>query len=1051
MSTHYNAFISYKHPDLDNKVAAMIEKDLEHYHIPARIQKKTGIKKIERIFRDTDELPITSDLSATIEEALANSDHLIVLCSTNTCKSTWVEREIQLFLQNHSRDNIFTVVADGEPNEVIPQILLSREVQITDVNGEIRTVTEKVEPLACDYRLQRKDVKATEIPRLVSAMIGCSYNELMDRQRQYKMKRLTAIFAASMALFIGFGAYMIYSNHRINENYINALNNESKFLANESEKYMNDEQRLKALWLALAALPNEKTPDRPVIPEAEKAITKATRAYVANDGSANITATWNYTMPDTITDFQMSFDGSACAAIDASNNVRVWNHGSHELVYEYSSVDDGAKHIEFLDKDILMITGYQFVMAVNTSDGSEMWRHEKLSDEWISNTIRDEFQVMKDGSVMVATDSDGLYKLDINTGTILDVYTIPTESDDYRSIAFAGFQFSEDGSKLSFFTSFKTGTPDCLVVCDMKTGDLTYLDCAAEGYLPDGYYFLKSKWIGNDTIVFATTRGMGETNYSYENKNVISTNKLGIFCINADDLSLRWQDVFAENSFAYDSEFTTIDDVNGVLFYAGNIISIWDRTTGELLESYNTNSPITNMQWLSAKESYPMFFTHDGGYIDLNNGDAAYELLPNDDSLIISYYFADGMDKAIANRGAYVHKEGSNELIFYSVKAYDDDIRFFKDSPSYLAYDNNIEYGCSEEYLSIFSSNGGKASVSIFDLSSMSFMNQVEIGNEDSLYGYELVGYENGYTYLTDSSGKEFDLLEINNATGELTRTTLLDETYDCKAVMGDGEIFYYVGDVINGPALYSYDLEKRVAKGYGVDTDSYSKNVIEFDKENDIVFCGGDVDQILNLKRRDKKTKVIEHSGEWAETVKAVIDPESRKIVTTDDHMIEIFDLEGNSLQRINCIEVEVQGMYVFSRDDTSPKELLVMYANGELYRYDYETGEFIAKTNLENASKFASQAAFYHDKDKNLLFVQAGMVTHMIELESWIELAAINGGMGYNAQNDAFIVMSEVEDYEKKVGFYRRYSTEQLIEKGNKLLEGTEISEEFKQQYGL
>ncbi|MCR4758537.1 MAG: toll/interleukin-1 receptor domain-containing protein, partial [Butyrivibrio sp.] len=115
MSTHYNAFISYKHAELDNKAAAMIEKDLEHYHIPARIQKKTGIKKIERIFRDTDELPITSDLSATIEEALANSDYLIVLCSKNTCLSTWVEREIQLFLQNHSRDNILTVVADGEP------------------------------------------------------------------------------------------------------------------------------------------------------------------------------------------------------------------------------------------------------------------------------------------------------------------------------------------------------------------------------------------------------------------------------------------------------------------------------------------------------------------------------------------------------------------------------------------------------------------------------------------------------------------------------------------------------------------------------------------------------------------------------------------------------------------------------------------------------------------------------------------------------------------------------------------------------------------------
>ena len=52
MSLHYNAFISYKHAELDNKVAAAIEWDLEHYHIPKKIQKKTGYKKIERIFRD---------------------------------------------------------------------------------------------------------------------------------------------------------------------------------------------------------------------------------------------------------------------------------------------------------------------------------------------------------------------------------------------------------------------------------------------------------------------------------------------------------------------------------------------------------------------------------------------------------------------------------------------------------------------------------------------------------------------------------------------------------------------------------------------------------------------------------------------------------------------------------------------------------------------------------------------------------------------------------------------------------------------------------------
>ncbi len=115
MINKFNAFISYKHADLDNKIAAIIVKELEHYHIPAKIRQSTGYKKIERIFRDKDELPITNDLNDTITMALANSDYLIVICSTNTKKSTWVEKEIETFLQTHDINHVLTVLADGEP------------------------------------------------------------------------------------------------------------------------------------------------------------------------------------------------------------------------------------------------------------------------------------------------------------------------------------------------------------------------------------------------------------------------------------------------------------------------------------------------------------------------------------------------------------------------------------------------------------------------------------------------------------------------------------------------------------------------------------------------------------------------------------------------------------------------------------------------------------------------------------------------------------------------------------------------------------------------
>ena len=55
MIDHYNAFISYRHSPEDIKVAEAVQRGLEHFHIPAKIKKDTGIRRIDRIFRDKDE------------------------------------------------------------------------------------------------------------------------------------------------------------------------------------------------------------------------------------------------------------------------------------------------------------------------------------------------------------------------------------------------------------------------------------------------------------------------------------------------------------------------------------------------------------------------------------------------------------------------------------------------------------------------------------------------------------------------------------------------------------------------------------------------------------------------------------------------------------------------------------------------------------------------------------------------------------------------------------------------------------------------------------
>ena len=108
----YDAFISYRHAPLDMEIAKKVHTGLETYHVPGAVQKKTGKKKIERVFRDQDELPIGSDLNENIAGALRESEYLVVICSPETPGSYWVAKEIETFIQLHDRHHVLAVLVD---------------------------------------------------------------------------------------------------------------------------------------------------------------------------------------------------------------------------------------------------------------------------------------------------------------------------------------------------------------------------------------------------------------------------------------------------------------------------------------------------------------------------------------------------------------------------------------------------------------------------------------------------------------------------------------------------------------------------------------------------------------------------------------------------------------------------------------------------------------------------------------------------------------------------------------------------------------------------
>ena len=127
---YYDAFISYRHSDLDKFVAEELHKQLEMFKVPKKISKMCGKKRINRIFRDKDELPITSNLADPIMNALRVSEYLVVICSPRLNESMWCKREIENFIAMHGQEKVLAVLIEGEPRDSFPPELLYRNRMI---------------------------------------------------------------------------------------------------------------------------------------------------------------------------------------------------------------------------------------------------------------------------------------------------------------------------------------------------------------------------------------------------------------------------------------------------------------------------------------------------------------------------------------------------------------------------------------------------------------------------------------------------------------------------------------------------------------------------------------------------------------------------------------------------------------------------------------------------------------------------------------------------------------------------------------------------------
>ncbi len=1023
MIDHYNAFISYKHAPEDNKVAEAVQRGLEHFKIPSKIQKKTGMKRINRIFRDKDELPITSDLSDTIANALANSDYLIVICSTNTKQSAWVPREIEFFLRNHTRKQIFTVLVNGEPYDVIPEILTYEDRLVWNQYGQQQSVRIPIEPLSCDYRMPLGKANKIELPRLASGLIGCSYDELMNRRRQYRIRRMMLGFSAAFALTLAFSGYMFYSRNKIRKNYLESLRNQSKYLANESSDLLEKEQRIPALQLALEALPKSADDDRPITAEAVKALTDATLAYEGNKG-ANIHAAWNYKMPNAVSDFKVSGNGSTIAILDAGNVFGVWNTKTHEKVLYLDNIDDEIIGMKYLTDKSVAIWSMEQIMCYDTMSGDKLWEYS-LEEDFFKD--REDMMLGKD-SFFIATGDMRFLEIDSASGKLKNTISIP-ESEEHPDLGILQCRLSPDGKKIAFrglegWSDYVYGT------IDAASGATNYSE-------PSEQMIKNIEWLNDSEFVVATALVDLNGSMSVGDQDILSIDHSTIQCVNAGDLSEKWKADFVCNGVNISSGFVTLNNDEELAFYSGNVVTVYNAKTGEMLYSNNVNDPVLDVSDRDG-DGKPLYITSGGGYsYPLSNA--------GEGSVYYTKYFADDLRQVVINEGVYVRQHFAPEVIFYGTHEYDDSWKAFDDSVTLS--DISSEYYMDDQCLALISNEEDGPVLTTFGLGDAYQIKSNKLEGEDYYY-YTVLGSYKGSLYLGYQEDDYFDLVTVNLSSGEVKKDPLFDmyASFRTSCVMSGSKLYYYTKNEDMEPILVVNDIDTGKKQEFKLPEDAgFVKQAPKYFEALNAVYFAADYEYIIDAENGN--ASLVDTPADWASITCFSQNSDDKSFAVTDGKRILLTGKDGSIVNTINCPGIDPLAINFIEGSD----DLLVLYNDGSLYWYSASTGDFKKKTDVTTYYAFSGKSSFSYDKENKLLYVQMEQLTDVIDMENGVEIAHITNCFGHHKERDIFITSSYVTNKEVSIGYYKRYAVDELIDKAHDILQDAELSDEQKSQYGI
>ena len=597
---HYDAFISYRHVDPDRFVAEKLHKELENFKLPKNIE--TQLKKsnpdaktkISRVFRDEEELPLSSSLEDQIVEALKNSDYLIVICSPRLKESQWCRKEIETFISMHGIDKVLAVLVEGEPGDAFPEELLTREKVITDKKGKKTKIKEDIEPLAADVRADNDSarLKALKIEkvRLIAAMFGLNYDELKQRHKEQQTRKfitLTSTVAVICLLFAALSTYSAFTFKKQNdeiqaqsveiqqqanqlrlqavtlsEKNDKLLEYQAASLAQNSLSCLKEDDRLGAIQNAYWALTEYDGNAMPYSDDSRFALTQALDPY---DYGTSIKATSTIVLSSNVEFMCASPSGEVAAIYDASGTLSFWSMKNGTAICDALTLSDAtlSKYMTaFIDDSHFVYIDKKVLMCVDLGTGTASCYYE--SDEFRMDTFSS-LLFDPDTQMLYAARGKTLYFLNTEDGELIDKYvydsdiaygTLKTVSDNMIIFRTGGMEGSivnaiDESGNLVFSKDLGEASYRDAVVYDGKIYVLYTDDINSDTFLKDTYTNISGYDINSGTNVLNIKEKYiyGTTLYTIAESDgafLVEVGKFGISEYNIKTGENRFSDYYNE-------------------------------------------------------------------------------------------------------------------------------------------------------------------------------------------------------------------------------------------------------------------------------------------------------------------------------------------------------------------------------------------------------------------------------------------------------------------------------------------------------------------------